>query len=125
LHLFHYFVKLQLMKVSSKIFAALADPTRRQILQELKEGELPAGEIAARFTLSAPAISRHLSILETAGLLTARREANRIYYRLEPEPLADALGDFLSAVCPTAVVTRRNAGVSPAGPAASRRRGSR
>lgn len=87
------------MKVTSKIFAALADPTRRQILQELKEGELPAGEIAARFTLSAPAISRHLSILETAGLLTARREANRIYYRLEPEPLVDTLGDFLSSVC--------------------------
>jgi DNA-binding transcriptional ArsR family regulator len=95
------------MKVSSKIFAALADPTRRQILQELKEGELPAGEIAARFTLSAPAISRHLSILETAGLLTARREANRIYYRLEPEPLADTLGDFLSAVCPTQIIYRQ------------------
>jgi DNA-binding transcriptional ArsR family regulator len=88
------------MKASSRIFTALADATRRQILQELKEGELPAGEIAARFTLSAPAISRHLSILETAGLLTARREANRIYYRLEPEPLAEALGEFLNAVCP-------------------------
>lgn len=87
------------MKATSRIFAALADDTRRQILQELHEGELPAGEIAARFTLSAPAISRHLSILETAGLLTARRQANRIYYRLEPEPLADTLGDFLSTVC--------------------------
>ena len=95
------------MKVESRIFGALADPTRRQILQDLKEGELPAGEIASRFTLSAPAISRHLSILETAGLVSSRREANRIYYRVEPEPLAEALGDFLSAVCPTPVKKRR------------------
>lgn len=85
----------------------MADPTRRQILQDLKEGELPAGEIASRFTLSAPAISRHLSILETAGLVSSRREANRIYYRVEAEPLAEALGDFLNAVCPTPVKRRR------------------
>ena len=95
------------MKTTGRIFGALADPTRRQILQELKEGELQAGEIVGRFALSGPAISRHLSILETAGLLTSRREANRIYYRLETEPLADALGDFLSAVCPTQIVHRR------------------
>jgi DNA-binding transcriptional ArsR family regulator len=94
------------MKMESKIFGALADPTRRRILQDLKDGELPAGEIASRFTLSAPAISRHLSILETAGLVTSRREANRIYYRVEPEPLAEALGDFLSAVCPAQIVPR-------------------
>jgi DNA-binding transcriptional ArsR family regulator len=94
------------VKVDSKIFAALADPTRRQILQDLKEGELPAGEIASRFTLSAPAISRHLNILETAGLVSPRREANRIYYRVEAEPLAEALNDFLSAVCPTQIVHR-------------------
>jgi DNA-binding transcriptional ArsR family regulator len=95
------------MKTTGGIFGALADPTRRQILQELKQGELPAGEIVARFTLSGPAISRHLSILETAGLVASRREANRIYYRLEAEPLADTLGDFLSAVCPTQMVYRR------------------
>lgn len=94
------------MKIESKIFSALADPTRRQILQDLKEGELPAGEIASRFTLSAPAISRHLSILDAAGLVTSRRESNRIYYRVETEPLAEALNDFLSAVCPTQIVHR-------------------
>ncbi|HKR62399.1 MAG TPA: metalloregulator ArsR/SmtB family transcription factor [Thermoanaerobaculia bacterium] len=95
------------MKLKGNVFAALADPTRRQILQELKDGELPAGEIVARFSLSGPAISRHLSILETAGLVASRREANRIYYRVETEPLADTLGDFLSAVCPTQIVYRR------------------
>jgi len=96
-----------MMKTTGRIFAALADPTRRQILQELKEGELPAGDIVSRFSLSGPAISRHLSILETAGLVAARREANRIYYRVEPEPLAETLGDFLSAVCPTQIIHRR------------------
>lgn len=94
------------MKTESKIFGALADATRRQILQDLQEGELPAGEIASRFTLSAPAISRHLSILQAAGLLSSRREANRIYYRVEAEPLADALADFVNAVCPTQILQR-------------------
>lgn len=95
------------MKTTARIFSALADPTRRQILQELKEGELAAGEIVSRFTLSGPAISRHLSILETSGLVVSRREANRIYYALEAESLADTLGDFLSAVCPTQIAFRR------------------
>ncbi len=95
-----------MMKIASKIFAALADPTRRQILQDLKEGELPAGEIASRFTITGSAISRHLSVLEGAGLLTSRREANRIYYRVEAEPLADALGDFVNVVCPTEMMQR-------------------
>src|SRR5216684_2811600 len=95
------------MKSNARIFGALADPTRRQILQELKEGELAAGEVVSRFTISAPAISRHLSILETAGLVSARREGNRILYCLEPEPLAETLGDFLSAVCPTQIAHRR------------------
>lgn len=95
------------MKSNARIFGALADPTRRQILQELKEGELAAGEVVSRFTISAPAISRHLSILETAGLVSARRDGNRILYCLEPEPLAEALGDFLSAVCPTQIAHRR------------------
>ena len=47
-----------------------------------------------------------LGSTETAGLVSSRREANRIYYRVEPEPLAEALGDFLSAVCPTQIVHR-------------------
>ena len=88
------------MKSESRVFAAIADATRRQILQDLREGALPAGEIASRFTLSAPAISRHLSVLEAAGLVSSRREANRIYYALESEPLAATVGGFLDAVCP-------------------------
>jgi DNA-binding transcriptional ArsR family regulator len=97
------------MKSVSKAFRALADPTRRQILQELKQGEMSAGQIAAGFSISAPSISRHLSILKNADLISERREGNRIFYRLEPEQVAHSLGDFLSAVCPTQMLQRRRA----------------
>lgn len=95
------------MASTAQVFRALSDPTRRQILQELKEGDLAAGEIVARFRISAPSISRHLAVLKAAELVSERREGNRIIYRLEPEGLAHHLGDFLSAVCPTQVLERR------------------
>ena len=79
------------------VFRALADPTRRQILQDLREGELAAGEIAARFAISGPSISRHLAILRGAGLITERREANRIYYSLVEERLAASVGNSRSS----------------------------
>jgi len=94
------------MKAVTRVFRALADPTRRQILQELKERELAAGEIASRFPISGPSISRHLSILKAADLVSERREGNRILYRLEPDNIAGAMGDFLSSVCPTQVLYR-------------------
>jgi len=97
------------MRHTSSIFRALADPTRRQILQELKRGERAAGAIASRFPISGPSVSRHLAILKSAALVSERREGNRILYRLEPESLASAVGDFLSAVCPTQVLRRRGA----------------
>jgi DNA-binding transcriptional ArsR family regulator len=95
------------MKATAKVFRALADPTRRQILEELKHGPLPAGEIAGRFSVSGPTISRHLSLLETAGLVSYHREANRLIYQAEPESLASALNGFLSAVCPTQILQRK------------------
>ena len=88
------------------VFKALADPTRRQILQDLRGGELAAGDIAARFTISGPSISRHLSVLKAAGLVTERRDANRILYSLVEDRLANCVGGFLSAVCPDQVVLR-------------------
>jgi DNA-binding transcriptional ArsR family regulator len=97
------------MRAASRVFRALADPTRRQILQELKESELAAGEIAARFPISGPSISRHLSILKSADLVSERREGNRIFYRLEPDKISTAVGDFLSTVCPTQFWHRRKA----------------
>ena len=89
------------------VFRALADPTRRQILSDLRGGELSAGEIAARFPISGPSISRHLSILRAAGLVTERRDANRILYSLAGERLALSVGDFLSTVCPEQIVLRQ------------------
>jgi DNA-binding transcriptional ArsR family regulator len=89
------------------VFRALADPTRRQILQDLQTGELSAGDIASRFTISGPSISRHLGVLKAAGLVRERRAANRIYYSLVEERLALCVGGFLSAVCPEQVVLRR------------------
>lgn len=95
------------MADESSVFKALADPTRRQILQDLREGELTAGEIAGRFTISGPSISRHLSLLKAAGLVTERRDANRIFYALVEDRLAICVGQFLSTVCPEQVVLRR------------------
>ena len=95
------------MAEDASVFRALADSTRRQILQDLREGELAAGQIAARFSISGPSISRHLGVLKGAGLVTERRDANRIYYSLVEERLAASVGNFLSAVCPEQVVVRR------------------
>jgi DNA-binding transcriptional ArsR family regulator len=89
------------------VFKALADPTRRQILQDLQAGELSAGEIASRFTISAPSISRHLGVLKSAGLIAERRQANRIFYSLVEDRLAVCVGQFLSVVCPEQVVLRQ------------------
>ena len=89
------------------VFKALADPTRRQILEDLRPRELSAGEIASRFDISAPSISRHLGILRSAGLVEERKDANRAFYRLVEERLAFCVGGFLSAVCPDQIVMRR------------------
>jgi DNA-binding transcriptional ArsR family regulator len=99
----------------SGVFRALADPTRRQILQDLRNGELAAGEIAARFPISGPSISRHLTVLKAAGLVQERREANRIFYSLVEERLAVSVGSFLSVVCPEQVVMRHKRRKTPRG----------
>jgi DNA-binding transcriptional ArsR family regulator len=99
----------------ASVFKALADPTRRQILQDLRGGELSAGEIAARFPISGPSVSRHLAVLKAAHLVRERRAANRIYYALVEERLALCVGGFLSAVCPEQVVIRRKRAPKEAG----------
>ena len=70
---------------------ALADPTRRAILELLKSGALPAGEIAAHFSITDAAISRHLSILRGAGLIRDRRTGKYIYYELCASVLEEVL----------------------------------
>jgi DNA-binding transcriptional ArsR family regulator len=73
----------------SLVFGALADPTRRAILTRLAEGEAPVAEIAAPFEMSQPAISRHLKVLETAGLVSRTRRATARLSHLEAEPLRE------------------------------------
>ena len=71
-------------------FAALADPTRRAILARLASGEASVKELAAPFAMSQPAISKHLKVLERAGLVSRGRDAQRRPCRLEAKPLAEA-----------------------------------
>jgi DNA-binding transcriptional ArsR family regulator len=71
----------------SRIFRALADPTRRSILERLSEGEASVSELAEPFEMSMPAISKHLKVLERAGLITRGRDAQWRPCRLEPKPL--------------------------------------
>jgi DNA-binding transcriptional ArsR family regulator len=74
----------------SATFAALADPTRRAILARLASGERTVSELAEPFDMSLPAISKHLRVLERAGLISRRREAQRRPCRFEPAPLQEA-----------------------------------
>ena len=71
-------------------FAALADPTRRAILARLASGEASVRELAKPFSMSQPAISKHLRVLERAGLISRGRDAQRRPRRLEAKPLAEA-----------------------------------
>ena len=68
---------------------ALADPTRRRIVELLADGERSAGELAGEFPVSRPAVSRHLRILREHGLVSVREEAQRRIYALDPAPLAE------------------------------------
>lgn len=72
-------------------FAALADPTRRAILAKLASGEVSVNELAEPFDMSLPAISKHLKVLEAAGLISRGRDAQRRPCRLEAAPLKDAV----------------------------------
>ena len=74
----------------SPIFAALADPTRRAILERLAEGDATVTELAEPFAMSLPAISKHLSVLERAGLVTKERDGVRRHCRITATPLKSA-----------------------------------
>jgi DNA-binding transcriptional ArsR family regulator len=68
---------------------AIADPTRRRLLELVSDREIPAGELADQFTVSRPAVSRHLRVLREAGLVQERREGRLRLYRADPAPLAE------------------------------------
>ena len=74
---------------STDIFNAIADPTRRALLDKLREGEQPVKQLAEPFNMSMPAISQHLQILCEAGLVQVKKAGRQRLYRLNPEPLKE------------------------------------
>ncbi|KAB7776384.1 MULTISPECIES: metalloregulator ArsR/SmtB family transcription factor [Xanthomonas] len=90
-----------------RVFEALASRPRREILAYLSAQELTAGEIAQRFAMSAPAISRHLSVLEAAGLVASERRGQFVVYRLTPDNLVNTLSGFAFEICPSAGPLKR------------------
>jgi DNA-binding transcriptional ArsR family regulator len=83
-----------------KIFEALASGPRRQILAYLSETELTTSELAQRFAMSAPAVSRHLSVLENAGLVTSQRHGQFVHYSLNRDSLVNSLTGYAFEICP-------------------------
>jgi DNA-binding transcriptional ArsR family regulator len=83
-----------------KIFEALASVPRRKILAYLSEATLTAGQIADRFDMSKPSLSKHLSILENAGLVRSERKGQFIHYSLVRENLVNTLNGYVQDICP-------------------------
>lgn len=94
---------------ADRIFEALASAQRRQILAYLSQGELTTGELAERFEMTAPSMSRHLSVLVNAGLVTNERQGQRVLYRLVPDNLVNTLTGFAFEICPVARPLKREA----------------
>jgi ArsR family transcriptional regulator, arsenate/arsenite/antimonite-responsive transcriptional repressor len=90
-----------------RVFEALASTARRKILAYLNEGELTAGEIAARFDFSKPALSGHLRILEEAGLIRREKRGQFVYFQLVPEQLANTVFAWAAELCPVAGPLKR------------------
>ncbi|MDE1153345.1 MAG: metalloregulator ArsR/SmtB family transcription factor [Micavibrio sp.] len=85
---------------SDKVFEALSSVVRRKILAYLSATSLTAGEIADRFEMSKPSMSKHLSILENAGLIKGEKKGQFIHYSLVRESLVNTLNGFVQEVCP-------------------------
>lgn len=92
---------------ADKIFEALASSHRRQILAYLSKTELTTSELASRFEMTAPSMSRHLSILENAGLVNSQRDGQRVLYKLTPESLVSTLTGYAFEICPVAGPLKR------------------
>jgi DNA-binding transcriptional ArsR family regulator len=83
------FIMLAAVTATSATFEVLADPTRRRLLDELREHERSVGDLVGRVGMSQPGVSRHLRILRDAGLVAVRPDGQRRLYRVRPEPLVD------------------------------------
>jgi DNA-binding transcriptional ArsR family regulator len=83
---------------TNKVFKALADPTRRRVLELLREGAMTAGELSDRFPVSKPTMSAHFSVLQEAGLIEAEKGGRTVLYRLKMSVLEDALLGFVDGL---------------------------
>ena len=90
-----------------RVFEALSSTVRRKILAYLSSTDLTAGEIAERFNISKPSISKHLSVLENAGLIASERQGQFIRYRLVRDNLLNTLNGYLQEVCPVSRPLKR------------------
>ena len=90
-----------------RVFEALSSPIRRKILAYLAHADLTAGEIAAKFDISKPAVSQHLSVLEVAGLVTSEKKGQYVHYSLAPDQLTNTLNGYVQEVCPVAKPLKR------------------
>ncbi len=96
-HLSNYInIEKQIQKKMNDIFKALNDPTRREILSMLREGDMTAGDIAARFEMSAPSISHHLDKLKRAGLVTTIKQGQFVMYSINTTIVDDLLQYILT-----------------------------
>lgn len=78
----------------NEVFKALADPTRRRILQLLQNSEMTAGDLAEHFDMAKPSVSHHFNVLKQADLIVSRREGQQIYYGLNTTVVEDVLAMF-------------------------------
>ena len=105
-----------------RIFEALASAPRRQILAYLSKAELTTSELAARFEMTPPSMSRHLSVLENAGLVTSKRLGQRVIYQLKPDSLVNTLTGFALEICPVGGPLKRESRALAKGNAVDRGR---
>ncbi len=92
---------------ADKIFEALASGLRRQILAYLSKTEMTTSDLALRFEMTTPSMSRHLSVLENAGLVTSKRSGQKVFYRLTPDSLVNTLTGYAFEICPVAGPLKR------------------
>ena len=99
-------MNMSLIMSLDRVFEALASAPRRRIIAYLSEGELSTSQLAERFEMTAPAISRHLSILESAGLVSGERRGQFVMYHLHRDRLVDDVTGYLFEVCPSSELVK-------------------
>ena len=109
------------MKNIGKVFDALSSDVRRKILAYLSATSMTAGEIALRFDISKPSLSKHLSVLENAGLVSSERRGQFIHYSLVEDNLVNTLSGFLQEVCPVGRPLKKESRAKAAGTRATQK----